>query len=80
MEEDKKEETQVVKVEEVCEELGVPEAKKEEGEALPEVVETGKSDFTMVNVSRDTHSRLKLVKAKTNAKSFDDAIRKSFGW
>ena len=71
------------KFNEVCEELGVPEAVKEEGEALPVVVpvsDDGKGKGTMVNVSRDTHNRLKLAKAGTNLKSFDALIRQAFGW
>jgi len=68
---------------EVCEELGIPEAVKDEGEELPLVVPVtveGKGKGTMINVSRDTHNRLKLEKGKSNWKSFDVVIRKAFGW
>jgi len=71
------------KFEEVCEELGIPEAVKEEGEELPVLVpvtDEGKCKGTMVNVSRDTHGKLLLEKAKSNFKSFDAVIRNAFGW
>ena len=71
------------KFDEVCEELGIPSAVKEEGEALPVLVPVavgGKCKGTMVNVSRDTHGKLLLEKAKSNFKSFDAVIRNAFGW
>ena len=71
------------KFEEVCEELGIPEAVKAEGEELPVLVpvtDGGKGKGTMVNVSRDTHGKLLLEKAKSNFKSFDAVIRNAFGW
>ena len=40
----------------------------------------GKCKGTMVNVSRDTHGKLLLEKAKSNFKSFDAVIRNAFGW
>ena len=71
------------KFNEVCEELGIPEAVKAEGEELPVLVpvtDGGKGKGTMVNVSRDTHGKLLLEKAKSNFKSFDAVIRNAFGW
>ena len=67
---------------EACESLGIPDAVKDEGEELPiakPFTDEGKQGGTLVNVSRDTHNRLKVEKAKSNLKSFDALIRQAFG-
>lgn len=84
-EDDVREEQAVENTNEACEELGIGEAEKPAGETTPEVYAVSSEGErlpkgTMVNVSRDTHSRLLVEKAKRGCKSFDELIRQAFNW
>lgn len=62
----------------------IPEAVKQDGEELPAEVypvsEDKERKGTMINISRDTHNKLRVEKVSLECKSFDEVIRKKFGW